>query len=107
MAFVGLEFIERFYDGLSEYGWVYDTGWVMLLYGKELYECKCLVYEAERCASGLDLFHLSGAFFLSANSTSQYGQSPLLFVQFYSSPNLNGFFERCGTFSQDILAQGF
>lgn len=25
VAFVGLEFIERFYDGLSEYGWVHDT----------------------------------------------------------------------------------
>lgn len=25
VAFVGLELIKRFYDGLSEYGWVYDT----------------------------------------------------------------------------------
>ncbi len=44
VAFVGLGFIERFYDGLSEYGWVYDTGWVILLYGKGLYECECFDY---------------------------------------------------------------
>jgi hypothetical protein len=65
VAFVGLEFIERFYDGLSEWGWVYDTGWVILLYGKELYECNVWsISEPNGWQVVWICFRLFGGFFL-------------------------------------------